>query len=488
MNRCDQNEEIPAGPCGRRPARAAVPGAPTFSRLLTLEVREGSKGGCLARWLSLKPTASRRSLPELAIAAGRKVSLHSSLRDAATIAQRFAVFARLALYLLLLSISLTALGEARFPPPDFVETSHQIPLTATPQARALLMSYLDVVVLAGALGLATWMVYGSTLAQGPGLALALFDGLFRVLAKRLRLRHRFAPERCLGPRGQQLRPALGCAGFLCLAAGRDPLRRPGFCAGVCPHGALQDLLLLKPVKIPPWLENGLSLLPFVYLGVGVLFAATGSTFLICQDHPFIPIFRLSGRTLMVLTGVGFLLLSVFVGRPYCRFLCPYGALLKLGATVSKRRVRVTPDTCTQCRLCEHSCPFGAMREPQASNPDPATLALDRRRLTWLIVLAPVLIAALGWLGSRFSTPASRLHATVSLAEHFVREHDAPPKTGALSPDDLAFERARQNPRALLTEAAAIRHRFKIGGWVLRRLDRAGHHGQTRQPLSPSPAH
>ena len=74
-----------------------------------------------------------------------------------------------------------------------------------------------------------------------------------------------------------------------------------FCAGVCPHGALQDLVLLKPLKVPLWLEHGLGILPFVFLGAGVLFAATGSAFIICQYDPFIPIFRLSGRSLMVLT-------------------------------------------------------------------------------------------------------------------------------------------------------------------------------------------
>ena len=123
-------------------------------------------------------------------------------------------------------------------------------------------------------------------------------------------------------------------------------------------------MLLKPVKVPPWLEQALSVLPYIYLGAGVLFAATGSAFIICQYDPFVPIFRMSGRTLMVLSGAALLLLGVFVGRPYCRFLCPYGALLKLGAIVAKWRVRVTPDYCTQCRLCEASCPFGAMREPE----------------------------------------------------------------------------------------------------------------------------
>jgi polyferredoxin len=90
-------------------------------------------------------------------------------------------------------------------------------------------------------------------------------------------------------------------------------------------------------------------MPYIYLGAGVLFAATGSAFIICEYDPFVPIFRMNGRTLMVLAGVTLLLLGVFVGRPYCRFLCPYGALLKLGGIVAKWRVRVTPDYCTQCR-------------------------------------------------------------------------------------------------------------------------------------------
>ena len=137
-----------------------------------------------------------------------------------------------------------------------------------------------------------------------------------------------------------------------------------FCAGVCPHGALQDLVLLKPVKIPAWLEHGLGLVPFFYLGAAVLLAATGSAFIICEEYdPFVPIFRMNGRALMVLAGIGLLLTGMFVGRPYCRFLCPYGALLKMSAIASKWRVRVTADVCTQCRLCEESCPFGALREP-----------------------------------------------------------------------------------------------------------------------------
>jgi ferredoxin len=168
---------------------------------------------------------------------------------------------------------------------------------------------------------------------------------------------------------------------------------------------------------------------------------------------------------MVLSGAALLLLGVFVGRPYCRFLCPYGALLKLGATVAKWRVRVTPNYCTQCRLCEASCPFGAMREPQANPANAQTLATDRRRLASMLAILPVLMVSGGWLGHQFGAPASRLHPTVSLADQLVRAEGTPPNVGVLSPDDLALERARQAPKEILTAAAAVRHRFGIGGWI-----------------------
>jgi len=357
-----------------------------------------------------------------------------------------------------------ALAEQRFPPPDF-ESGHKLPVTTTPAARAVLFQYLDVAVLATWLGLASWLVYKRRSRNGL-VALSISSLLY----------FGFWKKGCVCAIGSLQNVALGlCDRGYAVPAGVTaffvlPLvfalfGGRTFCAAVCPHGALQDLVLLKPLKVPPWLEQALSVLPYIYLGAGVLFAATGSAFIICQYDPFVPVFRMSGRSLMVLSGVVLLLLGVFVGRPYCRFLCPYGALLKLCSIVAKLRVRVTPDHCTQCRLCEASCPFGALREPEAGPAGPQTLGLDRRRLAWLLVLVPVLLIAGGWLGSQFSGPASRLHPTVSLADQFVRAEGTPPKLALLTPDDLALERARQTPKEILTEAAAIRRKFVTGGWV-----------------------
>jgi hypothetical protein len=106
-----------------------------------------------------------------------------------------------------------------------------------------------------------------------------------------------------------------------------------------------------------------------------------------------------------------------------------------------------------------------MREPQAAPSAPKLLMTDRQRLALLLVLVPVLMAAGAWLGSRLSGPMSLMHPAVSLAERFVREQNNPPKTGVLTPDELALERARIEPKEILGAAAEIRHRFEMGGWI-----------------------
>jgi ferredoxin len=378
-------------------------------------------------------------------------------------------FPKLFLLFALLAFAFPALAEQRFPPPDF-ESGHKLPLTTTPPARALALEYADVAVLAACLAVSAWLIYKRRSRRGL-IALSIFSMLY----------FGFWRKGCVCAIGSIQNVALAlcdrgyavplCAlAFFLLPLAVSLFAGRAFCAGVCPHGALQDLVLVRPVKLPPWLEQGLSLLPYVFLGAGVLFAATGSLFLFCQYDPFIPIFRLTGRSLMVVTGVSLLVLGMFVGRPYCRFLCPYGALLKLGGSVAKWRVRVTPDFCTQCRLCEASCPFGAMREPQAGHPEPGGLARERRRLAFLLLLLPLLVAGGAWLGRGFSASAARLDPTVSLAERYLREKDQPVKTGVLTPDDLALDRARENHEELIRSAVGIRQRFLIGaplfgGWV-----------------------
>ncbi len=362
-------------------------------------------------------------------------------------------------------LAASAFGEQRFPPPDF-ESGHRLPVTTVPPARAMAYQYLDLGVLAAGLGAATWLVYRRRSRTGLMILSILSLAYFGFYRKGCVCAIGSVQNVSLALVDHSYAVPWAVLGFFLLPLIISLFAGRTFCAGVCPHGALQDLVLLKPMKLPPWLEQGLSVLPYVYLGAGALFAATGSAFLICEYDPFVPIFRMSGRTLMVLTGIGLLLLGTVVGRPYCRFLCPYGALLKIGASVAKLRVRVTPDYCTQCRLCEASCPFGAMRQPQAHSDDPQALLAGRRRLALLLVLTPALLAAGAWLGWHFAPAVSKLNPTVHLAERLVVEQSITTSTGTQSPDERSLERGRQNAREILTRAAVVRHQFRFGGCAL----------------------
>jgi NosR/NirI family nitrous oxide reductase transcriptional regulator len=361
-------------------------------------------------------------------------------------------------------IAFPVVAEQRFPPPDF-ESGHQLPATLTPLPRAILLQYLDVAVLAASLGMATWLVYKKR-SRKALIGLSLFSLIY----------FGFWRKGCVCSIGSVQNVALalfernyalplGVTAFFVLPLVFALFAGRAFCSAVCPHGALQDLVLLKPTKVAPWLEHALGIIPYVYLGAAMLLAATGSTFLVCQYDPFVPIFRLNGRALMVIAGVALLVLGIFVGRPYCRFLCPYGALLKIAGTLSKWRVRTTPGNCTQCRLCESSCPFGAMREPELTRVGAPALREDRRRLGILLACLPLIIAGMAWAGSQFAGPASRLNPTVLLAEELGRNTGEAAAAAPVAAKELALQRARQAPAELMEQAARIRKRFAIGGWV-----------------------
>ncbi|MDO8542855.1 MAG: 4Fe-4S binding protein [Opitutaceae bacterium] len=373
------------------------------------------------------------------------------------------------LALLFAFVSPLPAAEQRFPPPEF-ETGHKLPITTTPGPRALAREFLDAGVLLAALGIATWLVYRRRSRRGLmalSIASVAYFGFYR--------------QGCICAIGAVQNVALGICDpsyaipltvlvfffaplVFALFAGRV------FCAGVCPHGALQDLVLIKPLKVPGWLEHGLGLIPFVFLGAGVAFAATGSAFVICRYDPFVPLFRLTGSVSLLTLGAAFIVTGMFVGRPYCRFLCPYGALLRLGSLVSKWRVRVTPDFCTQCRLCEHSCPYGAMREPVVAAAQPEPPARQRRRLAWLLVALPLLITAGALGGARLAPAAARLHPTVALVEQHLRQQKAPVTHPPMTPEALSLERAANDPDPLIASARKIRERVTLacwlfGGWV-----------------------
>ncbi|MCK5330573.1 MAG: 4Fe-4S binding protein [Candidatus Marinimicrobia bacterium] len=236
-----------------------------------------------------------------------------------------------------------------------------------------------------------------------------------------------------------------------------------FCAAVCPLGAVQDAVLIKPRPVPPRLAAVLSIIPYVFIGAAILYSATGSGHIICQLDPFVSFFRLSGEPLMLVYGSLFLLIGVFYGRPYCRFLCPYGVLLNWFSKFSRWHLSITPDRCTQCHLCQDACPYDAIDKPA-----PPLDATDRRqagrRLGKLIVLTIGLAVAGGISGYFLYEQLSSLHPTIRLTEQVLAE-----KQGLIRETTLAsqtFHESGQTVASLLEETALINNRFRTGSTLL----------------------
>ena len=255
-----------------------------------------------------------------------------------------------------------AMAAPRFPPPDF-ESGYQLPKATYPAARAIWRDASDVAVLAAALSVAAWLALKKRSRNGM-IALSIFSlayfGFYRggcicPIGAIQNVTLALASSRYAVPASAVLFFALPLA--FALVFGRV------FCGGVCPLGAIQDLVLIRPLTVPMPLQKALAVFPAVYLGAAVLFAWLDTMYLICRYDPFVAFFRLGGHFYMLVVGGIFLLVSLFVGRPYCRFACPYRVLLGLCSRVAWRHATVTPDQCIVCSLCEGECPFGAIRKP-----------------------------------------------------------------------------------------------------------------------------
>ncbi len=371
--------------------------------------------------------------------------------------RRFA--ATLGLLLVLGCLAAEGVAAERFPTPEFT-SGYELPRTEYPPPRASALEWLDVGLLVVALGLASYFAFRLRSRRalfGLGVASLVYFGFVR--------------GGCICPVGAIQNVALAIFRsdyaipltvllFFLVPLGFALFFGRVFCAAVCPLGALQDLVLLRPVRVPQWLEEALRLLAYAYLGSAVLFAATGAAFIICRYDPFVGFFRMSGSLNMLLFGACVLVIALFVGRPYCRFFCPYGILLSWLSRVSSRRVTVTPGECVRCRLCEDSCPFGALRAPVEAPSRRQRLA-GRRRLAWLLGLAVVLVALGAWGGGALGVPFSRVHATVELAERVRLENEG--KVEGTTDASEAFRETGRPAEELYAEALAIRRHFVLGG-------------------------
>ncbi|MCP4451725.1 MAG: 4Fe-4S binding protein [Planctomycetes bacterium] len=360
--------------------------------------------------------------------------------------------------LMLALCSIPAWGLERFPPPDF-EGGYTFPTTTTPGPEGVWHEWMDVVVLAAALCVGAYLVLKKR-SRAWVFGLMLFSLAY----------FGFYRKGCICPIGaiQNVTLTIFDAGYalpvtallffilplvFTLFFGRI------FCGSVCPLGAIQDLVLLKPVAVPRWLESGLRLIAYAYLSFAVLFAATGSAFLICRYDPFVAIFRLTGNMPVFVLGGCFLVIGLFVGRPYCRFVCPYSVILRQFSRLSKWRVTITPTDCISCRLCEDACPFDVIEGPEPDWPQ-RDYARGRRTVLFLIMALPVLILLGAGLGNVAAPGLARMHPTVQVAQRVLLE--AKGSVTDTTDQSDAFRASGRTPESLYEEADQVQSQFAVG--------------------------
>lgn len=364
---------------------------------------------------------------------------------------------------MILSLASPAFSQStdRFPRPEFAN-GYKEPQMTRPGPRSVIMEWFDVGVLILALAAAAYYSLKKVSRKAIfilSVGSVLYFGFYR--------------EGCVCPIGAIQNVAQGLSGtytlpltvvlffllplLFALFFGRV------FCASVCPLGAAQEMVIIKPIQVPKGIKHFLSLIPYIYLGLGILFAYIGADYIICKYDPFIGFYRMGANFGMFLFSGAVLVIGTVVARPYCRFMCPYSILLKWTSVLSRWHLKTTPTECIQCRLCEESCPFDHLHKPtEEKEPEPRSTSV--KRVAILLGLTPVIITAGIVLGLFASPVLARGHHRVRLAERVALEK------AKLVPDTTeesrAFYETSTTVEALMAEGQQLKDKVRTGSGIL----------------------
>ncbi len=148
--------------------------------------------------------------------------------------------------------------------------------------------------------------------------------------------------------------------------------RKGFCGWICPVGFASNCaeafsrrfkLLLTP---PAWIDYPLLTLKYlllIFFSYLILFKMdiasienfNRSTYNLVVDAKML-FFFLAPSTLSLWTLIFLVVISFFLKNFWCRYLCPYGALLGILALFSPLKIRRKETNCIDCKKCDRICP------------------------------------------------------------------------------------------------------------------------------------
>ena len=149
--------------------------------------------------------------------------------------------------------------------------------------------------------------------------------------------------------------------------------KKSFCAWMCPVGLMSESLwqlgtklFKRNIRLWKWLDyplRGLKYLLLFFFVYAVLWQMDVSTL---KNFIYSPYNKVADiKMLMFFTNISefaiwtliiLVVLSVIVKNFWCRYLCPYGALLGFLSIFSPVKVSRTEETCTDCQQCTDACP------------------------------------------------------------------------------------------------------------------------------------
>lgn len=150
------------------------------------------------------------------------------------------------------------------------------------------------------------------------------------------------------------------------------LFRKAFCSWLCPIGTISEWLWQggrelfgRNLALPRWADIPLRGLKYLLLFFFVFAVASMSVddiadfivspFSVMADVKMLDFFRQAGSTTVGVLSV-LVLLSVVTKNVWCRYLCPYGALMGLVSLASPVRITRDPVSCIDCGKCTQACP------------------------------------------------------------------------------------------------------------------------------------
>ena len=207
------------------------------------------------------------------------------------------------------------------------------------------------------------------------------------------------------------------------------LLRKSFCGWLCPVGTVSEYLwklgrrvLGRSFRLPRWVDLPLRSLKYLLLSFFV-YAVTmmsaeaiadfvASPYGLVVDVRMLNFFRFIGSTTAFVL-VGLVLASILVQNFWCRYLCPYGALMGLISMLGPLRITRNLATCIDCGKCAKACP--------AALPVDKLIQIRSAECTGCLECVAVCPAdealslnLLGSVGARHRVPAWQLAATIGV--------------------------------------------------------------------------